>query len=58
MKLVFIVQAHQGEMPNTQLSDVCTVELMCETGEEALKRAKKLINKKHYRISHIIEKDK
>ncbi len=58
MKLVFIVQAHEGELPNMQLSDVCTLEFYCKTADEAIKKAKKIIKKKHYRISHVIEKEK
>jgi len=57
MKLIFIVQAHEGETPNMQLTNVCSLELFCKDGNEALKRAKKLIKKKHYRISQIIEKE-
>lgn len=56
MKFIFIIQAHQGEMPNMQLSDVCTLELICKNSTEAIKKAKKLIKKKHYRISQIIER--
>ena len=54
--LIFIVQAHQGEMADMRLLDACSIELYCKDGNEALKRAKKLIKKKHYRISQIIEK--
>ena len=57
MKLIFIIQGHEGEMPNMQLQNVCTLELRCKTSAEALKRAKQLIKKKHYRISQIIEKE-
>lgn len=57
MKLVFIVQGHEGEMPGMQLIDVCTLELYCKDEVEALKRAKKLIKKKFYRVSQIIEKE-
>jgi len=54
--LIFIVQAHEGEMADMRLINGCTLELYCKTGNEAIKRAKKLIEKKHYRISQIIEK--
>jgi hypothetical protein len=57
MKLIFIVQAYEEEMPGMQLSNVCTVELYCKSAEEALKRAKSIIKKKFYRISQVIEKE-
>ena len=57
MNLIFIIQAHEGETPQMQLQDVCTIELKCKSGDDALKKAKKLIKKKHYRISQIIEKE-
>ncbi len=58
MKTVFIIQAHEGESQNMQVLDVCTLELFCKTPEEAIKRAEKLIKKKHYRITKIIEVEK
>jgi len=54
--LIFIVQAHEGEMADMRLLDACTIEIFCKTEKEAIQRAKKLIKKKHYRISNIIEK--
>jgi len=54
--LIFIVQAHEGETQDMRLIDGCSIELYCKTSSEALKRAKKLIKKKHYRIAQIIEK--
>ena len=57
MKTIFIIQAYNGETPDMKLIDVCTVEIYCKTSDEALKKAKKLIIKNHYRVSHIIEKE-
>lgn len=57
MKLVFIIQAHEGETSNMQLVDVCTLELFANGSDEALKRAKKIVKKKHYRVSQVIEKE-
>lgn len=56
MKLVFIIQAYEAEMANQQLLNVCTLELFAKSSDEALKRAKKMIKKKYYRISRVIEK--
>lgn len=56
MNLIFIIQAYEVELPNMSLQDVCTLELHCESGKEALKRAEKIIKKKFYRISSVIEK--
>jgi hypothetical protein len=53
--LVIIIQAHEGEMPDGRILDATTIELMDDDPKEALKRAKKLIHKKHYRISNIME---
>lgn len=57
MKLVFIIHAHEGEMPDMKLMDACTLELFAKSEKEAVSRAKKLVKKKFYRISQIIEKD-
>lgn len=52
---VIVVQAHEGETPQGQLLNVTTLELMEDDPKVALKRAKKLVKKKHYRISQVIE---
>lgn len=53
--MVIVVQAHDGETPQGQLMNVTSLELMESDPKVALKRAKKLIKKKHYRISQVIE---
>lgn len=53
--LIFIIQAYQGEDPTGNISDVVTIELIDETPEKAIARAKQLIKKKFYRVSSIIE---
>ena len=55
-QLIFIIQAFEQETTQGQLLDMCVMELYCKSGKEAIKKAKKLIKKKHYRISNIIEK--
>lgn len=53
---VFVIQAFQVETPTGQLQDLVTLELIDTTFENALKRAKKLVKKKFYRLSMVIEK--
>jgi hypothetical protein len=55
--LIFIIQAYESATDTGQLQDVVTVELVDQTVENAIKRTKKLIKKKFYRISNIIEKE-
>lgn len=53
--MVIVVQAHDGETPQGQLLNVTTLELMEDDPKQAVKRAKKLVKRKHYRVSQIIE---
>lgn len=55
--LIFIIQAYQSESPQGEIGDVVTIELIDQTPDKALARAKKLIKKKFYRVSNIIEKE-
>lgn len=54
---MFIVQAYQDEDERGSLSDVVVLELFAESESEAVKRAKKLITRHHYRVSGVIEKE-
>lgn len=54
--LIFIIQAYQTETPQGEIGDVVTIELIDKSPDKAIARAKKLIKKKFYRISSIIEK--
>jgi len=56
--LIFIIQAYESATDTGQLSDSVTIELIDQTVNSALERAKSLIKKKFYRISNIIEKEK
>lgn len=56
-EIVFVVQAYQERTDVGELRDITTLELFCDTADQALDRAKKLIKKKFYRVSAIIEKD-
>lgn len=53
--MYFIVQAYERELPDGSLLDLCTLELRSNTASDAIERAKKLIEKKHYRIAKVIE---
>lgn len=53
--MVFIVQAYEAQTPDGSTLDNCTLELVCKTEKEALGRAKKIIKKKFYRLSRVIE---
>lgn len=55
--LIFIIQAYESATDTGQLQDVVTIELIDTTVEGAVKKAKKLIKKKFYRVSNIIEKE-
>lgn len=55
--MIFVVQAYQEELPNMQVTDVCTLELFAENENQAIKRAKGLINKNFYRITQVFEKE-
>ena len=55
-QLIFIIQAYELRTDDGSLQDVTTLELFDKDYESALSRAKKLIKKKFYRLSNIIEK--
>ena len=55
--LVFVIQAYESASDTGQLSDVITLELIDKNIEKAIKRARKIIKKKFYRISSVIEKE-
>ena len=55
--LFFIIQAYETQTDTGQLLDSVVIELIDKTPEGAIKRAKKLIKRKYYRVSDIIEKE-
>ena len=55
--IVFIIQAHNGETPEGRLTDCTELQLIDSSFKEAEKRARKLIQKKFYRLSTVIEKE-
>jgi hypothetical protein len=54
--LVFIIQAYELKTEAGQLIDWVQLELIDQTPEQAIKRAKELIKKSNYRVSAVIEK--
>jgi len=54
---VFVIQAYVERSDSGSLNDVCSLELIDETAEKALERARQLIDKPFYRVSQIIEKE-
>lgn len=56
--IVFIIQGYVSQSEQGQLMDVTTIEVIDTNVKSALKRAKDLMEKPFYRVSHIIEKDK
>lgn len=58
MNTIFIIQAYEEESRVDQtLTNVTTIEVYAKTEKEAIDKAKKYIQKNHYRVSHIIEKN-
>lgn len=55
--LIFIIQAYESATDTGQLQDVVTVEVIDKTLESAMNRVKKLVKRKFYRVSNIIEKE-
>lgn len=57
MKLVFVVQAYEQKDEMGRLIDSVTLELYAKSENEAIKRAKDIIKRPHYRVSGVIEKE-
>lgn len=55
--LVFIIQAYEMRTDDGQLQDVTSLELIDTSLDGAIKRAKKIVKKKFYRLSNVIEKE-
>jgi isocitrate dehydrogenase len=54
---IFVIQAYVEKDGVGNVTDICTLELIDETAEKALERARQIITKPNYRISQIIEKE-
>ena len=54
---VFIIQAYESATDTGKLSDLVVLELIDTSAEKAFERAKKLVEKKFYRLSSVIEKE-
>ena len=53
----YIVQAYSDIADGGQLKNVTTVDIFADSEEQAIKRAKQLVKKEHYRVSQIVEHD-
>lgn len=56
MKIIWIIQAYESMSEQGQIFDTVTLQIYGNSEEEAIKRAKKLVKKKFYRLSEVIEK--
>ena len=56
-KYYFTIQGYEQKQDTGALSDVTTFEILEETPDSAMARAKKLEKKAFYRFSSIIQKD-
>lgn len=55
--LIFVVTGYEERMQDGTLRDTVVFELIAESSDEAIKRAKKIHKKPFYRISRVIEKE-
>ena len=55
--LIFVIQAYEEALEDGHLRDVVTLELISKDDKSAVKKAKKMIKRKFYRVSQIIEKE-
>lgn len=53
--LVFTIQAYEIMAPDGSLMNSCILELIATNADEALERAKKIIDKPNYRLSRVFE---
>ncbi len=54
--LVFIIFAYQQQTEQGQFMESTELQLIAKSPDEAIKKAKKLVNKKFYYLKTIIEK--
>ena len=54
--MIYIVQAYEFETDKGRLKNSALIELIDTSAENAIERTKKIISKKFYRISNVIEK--
>lgn len=54
---IFIIQAYEAQSDTGQLMDTVVLELIDISAERAIERAKKIVEKKFYRLSRVIEKE-
>lgn len=56
MKVIWVIQCYEEKSKEGQLLDNSICEVYAKTYDEAIKKAKKYIKKKYYRVSSVIEK--
>lgn len=56
-KLIFVVQGYEKLLDNGTLTDIVTLDLVANSEDEALSKAKGLIKKANYRVTGVIEKN-
>lgn len=58
MKVVYIVQGFESNDPMSgRISDSAEIEVFATNEKEAIKKAKKYLVKKFYRVSRVVEID-
>jgi len=55
--LVFVVQGYERKLDDGTLVDTVVFEVLANTEKNAINKAKKIIKKPFYRISHVYEKE-
>jgi len=53
----YLVSGFMQEDKDGRLLDTATIDVFAETEQEALVQAKKLVEKKHYRVSSVVTHD-
>jgi len=55
IKTIFVIQAYESQTDTGQIMDTVILELFASSEKEAIKKAKKMVEKKFYRLSRVIE---
>lgn len=56
--LIYIIKAYNVDRDTNNISDSVVIELIDETPEKALQRAKGLVERSNFQLTDIIEKQK
>ena len=55
MSYLYLIQGYKEMNYKGELMDVANVKVKAETEQEALEKAKKLVDKPHYRVGEVVE---